>query len=345
MDNQFQNLSFDGEHPPREQFLMFIDGELSPKESQKWEAHLAACWECRVQVGKAEETIADIIEFENVVVKDYVSQSLGNTTDFNSKLRNLAQQNQKPSFRTRLSSFWFIKEIDSRLSAFWFNNQFGKFATASLACLLIFVIIFQLLPKTVSASELLNKSNSAYTNRILNVSQPVIYQKLKITTNGKSAILDVWNDVDGLRIKRKVAPDDETKEVLQQFETAFGKSSAEIIKPLSSESYQNWSSRLTKKQEGVTRTKTDKDEEAFELSTKITGDQENGKIIQANLIVRESDWHPVNSSITIKTADGNQVFEVSEMTFRIIKGVSMKKDFFNNDTEISTGANSAIGTN
>lgn len=331
MDKQFQNLSFDGEHPPREQFLMFIDGELPAKEVQKWEAHLAACWECRVQIGKAEETIADIMEFENAVMKDYVSPSVGKTNDFHSKLRELAKQNQKPSFRSRFSSFWRNNQISSRFSAFWFQNRIRQFATLTLASLLIFAVVFQFLPKTVSASELLNKSNSAYKNRVLSVTKPVIYQKIKITTNNKTAILEVWNDVEGKRNKRKAANDDETTQVLKQFEAALENNNFDILKPLSSEVYQNWSGGIDIKQENVNRTKTDKNESAFDLSTKIPGNQEFGKIVEANFLVREADWHPVSGKISVKTADGMQVFEITEITFRVIKGVSIKDDFFQNN--------------
>jgi hypothetical protein len=315
MDKQYQNLTFNGEHPPREQFLMFIDGELTAKETQQWEAHLAACWECRVQAAKFEGTIADIMEFENVVIKDYVSNSLGNKNDFNSKLNQLVTENQRPTWREKISTFWL-------------HNRIGQFATASLSILLVFAIVFQFLPKTVSAGELFKRSKSSLSKRVLSVTKPIIYQKLKISTQNKSATLEVWNDVEGVRTKHKAADDEVTKEVLTQFEAALAENQIDILKSLSSDTYQNWSNQFEKKQETVTSTKTEKNENAFELSTNLNGNQGIGKITQTNLIFREADWHLVRGTISIKTANGNQVFEVSELTFRIIRGVSFKPDFF-----------------
>jgi len=173
MDKQTQYLGFNGEHPPREQFVMFLDGELSSKENQKWQQHLAACWECRTQVAKAEETIADIMEFENFVMKDVTSRSLSKTDDFYPKLRTLVRESDISAINAGAISRW-LGSLGSWLSSLVLFNRTGRIVTVSFVCVLVVAIVFNLLPDRVSTGELYYRSKNAYSSRRLRIHQSVL---------------------------------------------------------------------------------------------------------------------------------------------------------------------------
>lgn len=136
------------QHPPQKQFLLYVDGELPAKEAAKWNAHLDACWSCRVHVGKIQETIADIIEFEEMVSPFQTPPDSHCRGNFDSRLGKLAQEIRPQS---RFRSYW------KQLENFRTFNWSSKSAVSSLAVLPVFAIFYQFVfIQGVSASELLD---------------------------------------------------------------------------------------------------------------------------------------------------------------------------------------------
>ena len=329
MDNLSQN--FENEHPPHERFLLYVDGELAPKEAAKWQAHLDACWSCRVRVGKIEETIADIIEFENTVSNFQVSRGGQNWGNFDSRLNALAQEVGKKSFAARIFGFW--KQAQNFLSFNWA----GKFAASSLAVLLIFAIVYQfVLVSPVSASELLERARAAQSEKLKAANQPVIYQKFKVSEQNKSAVLEVWNEI--RTAKNKTIPavgSNEDSVVLDEYETAMTGNGFDSLKPLSAEVFGSWRERFAEKSETVAPTRLADGADAFKLTTVINEPRAAGEITQASLVVRESDWHPVSQVVSIKTDAGEKTFEVFELEFRVINRDTLAKNFFGEDATLA----------
>src|ERR1700730_14249791 len=102
MDKMFQSSSGEqSEHPPREMLLLFVDGELSAKETTQLETHLEACWPCRVKTKKIQKAIADIIEFDEQILTPRIIPPQG-WRNFDRKLRHLAEASGKQSLSIRL---------------------------------------------------------------------------------------------------------------------------------------------------------------------------------------------------------------------------------------------------
>lgn len=327
MDKQGRNKNFSEEHPPREQFVMFLDGELSAKESQQWQAHLSACWECRTQLGRTEETISDIMEFENVVLKELTADSVAKTDNFGSRLRShtfevSANKNRKRTLLHRL------RDLGSRISSNMFQSRFSRMVTVSVAAILIVFTIFQLVPRTISASELLKRSNNALTTRVLSVTKPVIYQKVSIDSGSLSGVLQTWNDMDGKRTKRKSGDEAGSKEVVAQLEDVFSRNGFDIMSPLSSEKLREWAAGLQKKEERVAKVTLADGKPGYELTIEPAAEQEVGRIAKASLVFREADWHPVRGRYFVVTPQGEQVIEIAEQRFLILRGVSVKDEVF-----------------
>jgi len=327
MDKQTQYLGFNGEHPPREQFVMFLDGELSSKENQKWQQHLAACWECRTQVAKAEETIADIMEFENFVMKDVTSRSLSKTDDFYPKLRTLVRESDISAINAGAISRW-LGSLGSWLSSLVLFNRTGRIVTVSFVCVRVVAIGFNLLPDRVSAGELYKRSKDAYQSRVLRVTQPVVYRKVTVSSVGESAVLEVWNDVEQKRTKRKVAEDARTKAIIDDLTRIFDENGLNIYAPLSPEDFQVWSEGLSSKTESITKTALPNGDPAYRIDVADHEAAKAGRISRPSMMVAESDWQSFGRHPKVHTGDGERAIDIAEVRFLIIRGVSVSEEFF-----------------
>ena len=56
------------QHPEQTTLLRFFDGELPVRESRRMERHLEACWECRAELEKLKQTVADCIYYRDEVL-------------------------------------------------------------------------------------------------------------------------------------------------------------------------------------------------------------------------------------------------------------------------------------
>jgi hypothetical protein len=51
-------------HLSHQELLLAVDGELSPREAERVESHLAACWACRVRKQEIETSIGEFVRFQ-----------------------------------------------------------------------------------------------------------------------------------------------------------------------------------------------------------------------------------------------------------------------------------------
>jgi Putative zinc-finger len=51
-------------HPSDQELLQAVDGELAPREAERVESHLAACWACRVRKQEIETAIGEFVRFQ-----------------------------------------------------------------------------------------------------------------------------------------------------------------------------------------------------------------------------------------------------------------------------------------
>ena len=107
MDNSLQN-SMNGEeqHPPREQLLLYVDRELTPKEAALIETHLGACWSCRAHVSKIDKSIADFMEFDAAILTPRLSPPPNSWRGFDGALRQVvAERGRRSLFSIVFGSF------------------------------------------------------------------------------------------------------------------------------------------------------------------------------------------------------------------------------------------------
>lgn len=330
MDNLFDD--FQSEHPPYEQFLLFVDGELAPKEAAKWNAHLDACWSCRVRARKIQETIADIIEFEETVSPFQAPPDSRRWVNFDSRLNNLAQEIRQGS---KLWGYW--KQFEN----FWAFNWSGKLAVSSLVVLLIFALLYQFVfVQGVSAGELLEKSVAAQTEKIGATNQAVVYQKLQVKRgNAPAAELEIWQDTTRPRFRQLInhsntagKSENDVFDVLGNLPDILRSNGLNPQQPLSPVTFQKWRASLAEKTDEVNYGQNENGVKFLSLRTTDNLAANTGQIIESVLNVRESDWHPVSQTWLVKTVSGEEIYELIELDFRIESLTAFQPDFFDDQT-------------
>lgn len=336
MNSLFQNSSGGhSEHPLRETLLLFVDGELPSRESAQLEAHLEACWPCRVKTKKLQEAIANIIEFDEVLTPHLVPPQ--RWRNFDRELGKVVAERGSQSLRSRvfgsLSRFFPVV----RLSAFPrpLSRQLLRNTTAVLM-LVIMVGLMVLLKHEpiVSANELLKNAIDAQAQQLRAIHDPVVHQNLhvrrkdQVSANEESVNCEIWNDTRNSRVRQVVAdswqpalvptqratspdtPKATRNTVLYELAQVLESNHMDPQRPLSAASYQSWHNTLQHQQDEVTKTSLAGGIDALKLRTVPPAPLNIGQIAEAEFIVRANDWQPTYLRIDVVTEGGNRTYEL-----------------------------------
>src|SRR5262245_6343294 len=210
MDNSFQNgMNGDEQHPPREQLLLYVDRELSPKEAAQIDTHLGVCWSCRAHVSKVEKSIADFMEFDGTMLMPRLSPPPNGWRGFDRALEQvIAESGKRSLFSIVFGSFG---RLISRVRLFLMVRPWIRIAAGFLAALLIATLALRSnrVPM-VSAGELLRNAAEAQSAKLRAIEEPVIYQKLRVrrttpaSAGDETANWETWNDTTGRRFRQSV---------------------------------------------------------------------------------------------------------------------------------------------
>src|SRR6266446_3109202 len=355
MDKMFQNHSGEqSEHPPREMLLLFVDGELPAKETTQLEAHLEACWPCRVKTKKIQEAIADIIEFDEQVLTPRLNPPQG-WRNFDRQLRQLAAQSGHQSLRSRLfgrlNRFFPVSHFFETPHP-WFKPM-ARGLAAALALILVVALVIRFRHEpTVSASELLQNATEAQAARIRSNAEPVIHQRLRVLRRGQasaseaSATLEIWNDTKNARVREFTIDENQTVSLRDKAASQLPPSSpvidelAQLLaanhmdpqRPLSAASYQLWHNTLQRQQDEVTRSKLPGGIDALTLRTIPASPVNVGQIAEAVFIVRAKDWEPSELRLNVRAETGNRIYELAEDLSEVLNLAQVDPKIFANET-------------
>lgn len=352
MDKLFQhNISEEGEHPSHETLLLYVDGELNSKEGTQAQAHLESCWSCRVRIKRIEETIADIIEFDEEVLKPRLLPP-NKWRSFDRRLNQLAAEGVRPSLLSRvLGSFG---RLFSKTSFFFMLRPLARLAVGLLVAVIIltFVIRFDRDP-VVSASDFLRNVTEARVSQISKTPQPVVHQQLRVRRKGgatsgtESVNWEIWNDAVRPRFRQSVteggsrrflpaavSAEPEGKvtpsfpSLLTDLDHVLRANRMDPQHPLTATSFQSWRDSLGQKQDEITRTKLPGDIDTLTLRTAPTGEVRVGQITEAVLVVRARDWHPGELHLRIRAEGEDREYELVETAFEVLSLPALSAEIF-----------------
>lgn len=325
MDRRSTTFDETMQHPPHEGFLLFVDGEIDPREAARWSSHLDACWPCRVRVGKIGETIAEIIDFEETVGTFALSKDNRSWGDFDSRLREIATE---PLDERSGSIFGSIRKRLERLSTF---QRGWVYASPIFAAALIAVILIQFVFVTpITAADVLANVITADGRRVSEWAEPVTYRKLRISADERSEMVEIWNDVQSERTRSTAT----SRSVAGELAAALAASGYPADRLLSASAYREWANRFPGRTENVADVTLPNGASVYEIATQIPMATDAAGLAAVGMTVRRSDWHATGQTFTIAGPAGTWQYSVVEEDFKILGRNELQARFFDQAPEI-----------
>lgn len=93
-------------HLSRQELLQAVDGELSPRQADRAESHLEACWECRVRKQEIETAIGEFVRFQRQSFAARIATSDGPRALLKAQLAQLSRAHRAGRLRWPTTVSW-----------------------------------------------------------------------------------------------------------------------------------------------------------------------------------------------------------------------------------------------
>src|SRR5260370_3940986 len=199
-----------------------------------------------------------------------------------------------------------------RFAGFKNMNPFLASAAVIVVASVVLFFIWQRSIPSVSASELLQRAESAESNSAQSDKPGVIYQKVQIRTPHASVERDLYRDREGRR-SPKAQP------IAAEFTPLKGKLNIAGVnwdEPLSASNYKAWHDSQSRESDQVRRS----GKNLLTVTTKTSG----GIVVEESLAVREGDFHPLK--LTAELLDVGTV-EIAELNYVVLDWNAVNTDF------------------
>jgi hypothetical protein len=284
MNTETEKISFgtDG-HPDENQLLLALERELSPEETAQVEQHLGNCWSCRARSSEMQMGILAFVEYREKRYLPSLEPPPHEFGSFSRELRRIADECKPDGVAVRIwRSVW--RFLCSSNQVKWVS------ATAAIMALVIFWTQVLLNPSTVSASEFLARAAATQnptTQARIHVSRTA-HQRVRISNGQQSVVREFeWTVGSPIPLAR------------WQMEAEPSKWNA----PLTANGFAEWRDSVSTKKDKVKRSG-----DRWTLDTTAMNDL----VKEAWLVVRASDFHPVEQHI--RFADDGQL-DFEELAF------------------------------
>jgi hypothetical protein len=268
-------------HPDPDTLLLFLDGELEPRQVSRTQEHLSACWQCRTELEELQRTIGDAVRYRQTVFQSCFPSPPAPWCDIRSRMTDVdATLGSSSFFRGNLKSIGTVVR----------NPRWWAPALAAGLALAVVFVQFRNTP-AVSAAELLRRATIAAD------SQPQKQRKIQFRTATHRL-----TRVTGRNVKAQIVLSKNDAESLAVIEAMFASARYNSADPLSAESYSAWRGNLSSKTDRV-----ETEDDCFVLNTSTS----DGEVLQASLKLRTSDLHPVEGTLTFRN---NQLLEMKEIS-------------------------------
>lgn len=317
-------------HPPDEELLAFVDGELTAKPASKVQKHLESCWNCRSRREKFERSICAFVSFRQTSLADSSKSPDQVQTRFSGKLSKLAAQ---------------FPELPQK--RFRNGARFRRYLPQPIVWVSVVVLVTVGLVtwlasnRTVSASELLERAALAEKNQLSQFATPVVHRKLQVRRRSSSlesaeaTDLETWRDSTNRRFAQRVIANDGKQsstalpDVLVELERVFDSNHMDLSRAVTASAFQEWRRAIHLQSERVNETRLSDGEDALILTTNVAGTIPLNGIAQANLIVRTRDWHPVAQSLLVKAEGSEREYEINVLTSQLVNLSALDSSIFN----------------
>jgi len=234
----------------------------------------------------------ELVEYRNAMVRQAGQLSKTRRSQFIRQMDILFDSATERPFRPRLLNLFNIRAVGTRARA--------VIGAPLAVCLgLVFYLLWFSGPATVSASEFLARAVAADTNAEGSPGQRVIYQKLRIRSEGRSFERTVIHGSAGLRVLKDSKRDPKEADLA----SALALAGVDWDEPLSAVSYKSWHDR----QANV----TDEIRTSGAGQLTIVSNTAGGNIERESLTVQAIGFHPVERTIEFRDERIVDIAEVS----------------------------------
>lgn len=322
-------------HPSENELFLYLNGELSPRAAEKVRTHLEGCWSCGVANDKIKNAVAAFIEYRDAALEPWTKPPAEAQRLFEARLNRVAAQTDDE----RVFSF-------SLESSAWRSRHpiFSVGLVTFLLASVLVVILFLRLSSVpmVSAAELLHRTQAAETQRIQQVTRPVVHQKIRVRKRSGAlkpewpVTWEMWRDESSNRVSQQVedpnglprvpltggwGPQHDpalSSPVLSELRQILQANHMDALRPLSPASYQSWRQSIQPKSQQVIETRLPDGAKALALTTTAAGPFAVNAAVKAELVIRTEDWHPVEQRLWVQKEGGLVDFELTEVAYNVL---------------------------
>lgn len=275
--------SFSERHPTVEELIQAMEGELDKSARAEVASHLELCWGCR---HKHEQLLRTIDRYAEMAACGWQSES--DASRWNGFASRLAAASQAPPPR-RISPF-------------------AGFSLAGALAALIAVLFWPV--PIVSAKEAIRLSAAAEHAMELRSSRAVTMQRIQVETNSRRAKGKVWRAAAHRPRWQREAGGDAA--LWQELEAVYAKNDLDFSRPVSAANHAAWLA-------GSVPAKEEVDQEGAYLRIRMRSADapDAGEIVAAELVVRATDWHPVEQTWMVYGNDGTRQYRIVETAIEV----------------------------
>ncbi|MCI0625054.1 MAG: hypothetical protein L0387_26000 [Acidobacteria bacterium] len=360
----YKNVFRQSWHPSIDELLLYLDGEIQAKTNPKVEAHLRVCWSCRVKREKIERFISAFMEQRKTLLAGSLNFPPEALPRFAAQLSDLELDSgdsrlfshffgwlRSGVFHLRFSLRYASFLLACSLILFFFIRlssvppvsakevlQRAERAEAQRIRQLPSAVVYQKLQLRRSSSvpgrpEFLTWEiwNDATNNRSRQRVEDASGPRLLPLEASDAAPLP---DADSLSRKRVSGVSNTGEDpsslppILAELGQVFQANHMDPRRPLSPASYEAWRRSIRNEAGEVIQTTLPDGGEALTLKTVAPGPFARNAIIEANLVIRAADWHPVEQRLKVQGQEGLREYALSEAAFEVVALNSLSPSIF-----------------
>ncbi len=293
--------------PGDAELLAYLDGQLDAARRGQIGRALASSWDLRTRLAEIERDV-------EAFVGAAPPEPEWPVPDF-TELQKRARTSPVPAF-PREWNWW-------------------RAGAAAVACALALVAFRIAVPPRVSAQELLARTVKVEIRNAMEtrVASPVVYRKLRVRKAARapfrtaSAVWEVWRPVGTDRFYEAVSGEGDGAGVFAEFSRICQANRLDRGQALSASGYADWIARSGARWTKVGREPLPGGGRASVL-TAVRNEAAPKAIVEASLLVRESDWHPVAERMKVRDGKDTSDYEVVEEAFRFVALASLPPSYF-----------------
>lgn len=295
-------------HIPDSWILLSIDKEISCEDCEFVEEHLCNCTQCRSVEQRFRATIDELRECNRVIVESPASLSSSHHLVFEEKLDSLADRLTSRRQWKFLTASATVRHISKLLAT----------REPILACAILLLIaafaVYWFNVTTVSAKEMLIRSEAYEQGSLRGINDPIIVQKIRISAGGHHSDRTLYRDLKHNRHAHQVNGSSEEDRLVDDMLQRASLDTDELIVP-------ELFLRASSERNAATVAVRQSDRDTVVLAIHLPG----YSITDADLTLRSADYHTIGAQLRLSD---QSTIQISELSYQVVQFETLRSGLF-----------------